>query len=84
MKCALILMSGRSVPLSRLLAWCDLVALDYTGVSLSHEAEVTSEAEAEARLCQWWTGGHGLCAIIARFRPDLLQYHSLGKKRITE
>ena len=58
--------------MSRLLAWCDLVALDYTGVRLCHEAE------AGSRLSQWWTVGHGLCAIIARFRPDLLQYHSLG------
>ena len=65
-------MSGLEVPVSRLLAWCDLVALDYTGVRLCHEAE------AGSRLCQWWTVGHGLCAIIARFRPDLLQYHSLG------
>ena len=63
-------MSGLEVPVSRLLAWCDLVSLDYTGVRLCHEAE--------ARLSQWWTEGHGLCAIIARFRPDLLQYHSLG------
>ena len=64
-------MSGLEVSVSRLLAWCDLVSLDYTGVRLCHEAE--------ARLGQWWTEGHGLCAIIARFRPDLLQYHSLGK-----
>ena len=63
-------MSGLEVSVSRLLAWCDLVSLDYTGVRLCHEAE--------ARLGQWWTEGHGLCAIIARFRPDLLQYHSLG------
>ena len=66
-------MSG---PVSRLLAWCDLVTLDYTGVRISHEAE------AEARLCEWWTEGHGLCAVIARFRPDLLQYHSLGNQNI--
>ena len=68
-------MSGLDVSVSRLLAWCDLVTLDYTGVRLSQEAE------AEARLCQWWTAGHGLCAVIARFRPDLLQYHSLGKTK---
>ena len=71
-------MSGPDVSVSRLLAWCDLVTLDYTGVRLSQEAE----GEAEARLCQWWTAGHGLCAVIARFRPDLLQYHSLGNQKL--
>ena len=68
----------------RLLAWCDLVTTDYTGLTLSPGATLSDvtrlSPEVEAGLCQWWTGGHGLCAVIARFRPDLLQYHSLGIK----
>ena len=67
----------------RLLAWCDLVTTDYTGLRLSQEATLSDVTrlcqEEEAGLCQWWTEGHGLCAVIARFRPDLIQYHSLGK-----
>ena len=68
----------------RLLAWCDLVTTDYTGLRLSQEATLSDvtrlSQEEEAGLCQWWIDGHGLCAVIARFRPDLIQYHSLGKR----
>ena len=63
--------AGPSV--ARLLDWCDLVTTDYTGVKL------TKEGEADVKLRDWWGPGHGLCAVIARFRPDLMQYHALGE-----
>ena len=70
----------------RLLAWCDLVTTDYTGLRLSPGATLSDvtrlSPEVEAGLCEWWTAGNGLCAVLARFRPDLLQYHSLGKREM--
>ena len=82
----------------RLLAWCDLVTTDYTGLRLSPGATLSDVSRpssgatlsdvtrlspgVEAGLCEWWTAGNGLCAVLARFRPDLLQYHSLGKREM--
>ena len=70
----------------RLLAWCDLVTTDYTGLRLSPGATLSDVTRlspgVEAGLCEWWTAGNGLCAVLARFRPDLLQYHSLGKREM--
>ena len=60
-----IFCSGVSVAVSRLRAWCDLVTSDYAGLGATDPGD-------------WWRSGLGLCAIIARFRPDLIHYHSLG------
>ena len=49
---------------SELLNWCDLVTTDYTGVKSDQES---------------WRSGLGYCAIIARFRPDLIQFDALGR-----
>ena len=53
---------------AELLSWCNVVTQDYTGVNIEEEDGGS------------WRSGLGLCAIIARFRPDLIQFDALGKR----
>ena len=46
--------------------WCRQVTSGYPGVDIT---DFTSA----------WRSGLAFCAIIARFRPDLIHYDSLGK-----
>ena len=52
---------------AELMSWCNVVTQDYTGINMDEEDG------------EYWRSGLGFCAIIARFRPDLIQFDSLGK-----
>lgn len=50
-----------------LLLWCQRKTMDYADVDIRN---FTSS----------WTDGLGFCALLHRYRPDLLDYHKLDKK----
>ena len=45
-------------------AWCKRVTSDYAGVNI-------------VNMTESWRSGLAFCAIIARFRPDLLDYNMI-------
>ena len=52
-----------------LLAWCKRITSDYAGVNIVNFTEC-------------WRSGLAFCAIIARFRPDLLDYARLREGQV--
>ena len=52
-----------------LLSWCRQVTSGYKGVKIEN-------------LTESWRSGLGFCAVIARFRPDLVDYAELDRDDI--